>query len=238
MTSEDASSSPPSSAHAPRALRVGIRDVVFGRDVVYVEPVNMYECTLGDGCFVGPFCEVQRGVVIGRKTRVQSHTFICSKVTIGEACFVGHGVSFVNDWCRDGEPCFDPDGWQPVTIGDRVMIGTNTTIMPVSICSDVTIGAGSVVTRDIVSPGIYAGVPARRMGGGGDGDRGTGGGGGGSGGSGGSGGGEGSELGGGEGGGEGGDLGLWRAPRLVLMGAVVAVVGTLCAYRRRVVVVS
>ena len=234
MTSEDASSSPPSSAHAPRALRVGIRDVVFGRDVVYVEPVNMYECTLGDGCFVGPFCEVQRGVVIGRKTRVQSHTFICSKVTIGEACFVGHGVSFVNDWCRDGEPCFDPDGWQPVTIGDRVMIGTNTTIMPVSICSDVTIGAGSVVTRDIVSPGIYAGVPARRMGGGGDGDRGTGGGGGGSGG----GGGEGSELGGGEGGGEGGDLGLWRAPRLVLMGAVVAVVGTLCAYRRRVVVVS
>jgi carbonic anhydrase/acetyltransferase-like protein (isoleucine patch superfamily) len=81
----------------PRRWQAQIRDVVFGHGVTVVEPVNLYECVIGDECFIGPFVEIQRGVRIGRRTRVQSHSFICELVTIGEECFIGHGVMFIND---------------------------------------------------------------------------------------------------------------------------------------------
>jgi acetyltransferase-like isoleucine patch superfamily enzyme len=85
-------------------------------------------------------------------------------VTIGEDCVVAHGVMFINDLFRTGGPARgDRRQWRPTTIGNRVSIGSNATILPVSICDDVVIGAGSVVTRDIVVPGIYAGNPARRL---------------------------------------------------------------------------
>lgn len=141
-----------------------VRDVVAGDGVVIVEPTNLYECTLGDRVFVGPFCEVQKGVVIGAGTRVQSHSFVCELVTIGADCFVGHGVMFVNDRFASGGPARgDTSKWESTTIGDRVSIGSNATIMPVAICDDVVIGAGSVVTRSITEPGIYAGNPARLL---------------------------------------------------------------------------
>jgi UDP-3-O-[3-hydroxymyristoyl] glucosamine N-acyltransferase len=75
----------------PRRWQAQIRDVIFGYGVTVVEPVNLYECVIGDECFIGPFVEIQRGVRIGRRTRVQSHSFICELVTIGEECFIGHG---------------------------------------------------------------------------------------------------------------------------------------------------
>lgn len=124
---------------------------------------NVYECILEDDVFVGPFVEIQTGVVIGKKTRVQSHSFICELVTIGEDCFIGHGVMFVNDLLRDGPARGDQSKWKKTFIQDRVYIGSNSTILPVTICSDVTIGAGSVVTKDIVTPGKYAGNPAVRL---------------------------------------------------------------------------
>lgn len=138
-----------------------VRDVDAGNGVTIVEPTNLYDCRLGDNVFVGPFCEVQKGVVIGARTRVQSHSFICELVTIGEDCFVGHGVMFVNDRFASGGPARgDTTKWESTTIGNRVSIGSNATIMPVSICNDVVIGAGSVVTKSIAQPGIYAGNPA------------------------------------------------------------------------------
>lgn len=141
-----------------------IRDVVAGIDVVIVEPSNIYDCTLGDKVFVGPFCEIQKGAVIGARTRVQSHSFVCELVTIGEDCFIGHGVMFINDRFRDGGPARgDQTKWESTRIGDRVSIGSNATIMPVTICDDVVVGAGSVVTKPINEPGTYAGNPARRM---------------------------------------------------------------------------
>ncbi|MDT8759732.1 N-acetyltransferase [Sphingomonas psychrotolerans] len=141
-----------------------VRDVAAGDGVVIVEPSNLYECELGDRVFVGPFCEIQKGVVIGAGTRVQSHSFICELVTIGTDCFVGHGVMFVNDRFASGGPARgDTSKWESTAIGNRVSIGSNATIMPVTICDDVVIGAGSVVTRSIAEPGIYAGNPARLL---------------------------------------------------------------------------
>ena len=146
----------------PRVLTAQVKDVVFGEGCTIIEPVNLYGCTIGDSCFVGPFVEIQRDVVIGARTKVQSHSFICELVTIGEDCFVSHGVMFVNDLFRTGGPAQGNKAlWQSTVIGDRVSIGTNATILPVEICSDVVIGAGSVVTKNITEPGIYAGNPCK-----------------------------------------------------------------------------
>lgn len=146
----------------PRRLQVKSVDVVYGVGVTVVEPVNIYGCVLGDGVFVGPFVEIQSKTRIGARTRIQSHSFICELVTIGADCFVGHGVMFINDRFSIGGPARGrTELWGETRIGDRVSIGSNATILPVSICDDVVIGAGSVVTRTINRPGIYAGNPAR-----------------------------------------------------------------------------
>lgn len=148
----------------PVRKSVAIRDVMFGEGVTVVEPVNLYGCAIGDGCFVGPFVEVQKDVTIGRNCRIQSHAFICELVTIGDDCFISHGAMFINDPFVAGGPARGrKELWRRTVLGDRVSIGTNATIMPVSICSDVVIGAGSVVTKDITEPGTYAGNPARKM---------------------------------------------------------------------------
>jgi len=148
----------------PRRLQSGIVDVDFGDRVTVVEPVNIYGCSLGDGVFVGPFVEIQNNVSIGARTRIQSHAFICELVSIGEDCFVSHGAMFINDPFKIGGPARgDKTQWAPTTIGNRVSIGTNATVMPVSICDDVVVGAGSVVTKDITEPGTYAGNPARKI---------------------------------------------------------------------------
>lgn len=147
----------------PTRLSVGIRDVSFGERVKLVEPVNLYGCTLADDVFVGPFVEIQSNVSIGRATRIQSHSFICEHVTIGERCFIGHGVMFANDLFQSGAPNPDPASWGRTHIGDGVSIGSNATILPVRICQGAVIGAGAVVTRDITVPGTYAGNPARLL---------------------------------------------------------------------------
>ena len=145
-----------------KVYKSSVRDVCFGSNVTIVEPVNLYECQIGAGCFIGPFVEIQKGVEIGARTKIQSHTFICELVKIGSECFVGHGVMFINDLFNEGGPANgDVTKWAKTTICDNVSLGSNSTILPVNICSNVVIGAGSVVTRDIVEPGVYAGNPAR-----------------------------------------------------------------------------
>jgi len=148
----------------PTLRTSGIVDVDFGERVTVVQPVNLYGCQIGDDVFVGPFVEIQRGVRIGDRTRVQSHAFICELVTVGDDCFVSHGAKFVNDPFTKGGPARgDRTQWRSTVIGNRVSIGTNATVLPVAICDDVVIGAGSVVTRPITEPGVYAGVPARKI---------------------------------------------------------------------------
>ena len=141
-----------------------IRDMRFGDNVVIVEPVNLYEAIIGSECFVGPFTEIQKGVLIGDRCRIQSHSFICEHVTIGNDCFVGHGVMFINDDFRSGYPASRSGGeLKKTVVGDRVSIGSNATILPVNICNDCVIGAGAVVTSDIVEKGFYIGNPARKL---------------------------------------------------------------------------
>ena len=151
-------------AAAPTLLQAQVRDITCGARVKLVEPCNVYECALGDDCFVGPFVEIQKGVVIGARSKVQSHAFICELVSIGDDCFIGHGVMFTNDVFAEGGPARGRrDLWRSTQIGNRVSIGSNATLLPVEICDDVVIGAGSVVTRNITEPGIYAGNPARLL---------------------------------------------------------------------------
>jgi acetyltransferase-like isoleucine patch superfamily enzyme len=148
----------------PTIRTAGIVDVTFGENVTVVNPVNLYGCLIGDGTFIGPFVEIQRGAVLGKRCRIQSHVFICDLVEIGDDCFISHGAMFINDSFATGGPANRRrELWRPTRLGSHVSIGTNATILPVNICDHVVVGAGSVVTRDIVEPGIYAGNPARLL---------------------------------------------------------------------------
>lgn len=148
----------------PVILSARIADVQFGIDVKVVEPVNLYGCEIGDSSFIGPFVEIQKEVKIGKRCRIQSHTFICELVTIGDDCFIGHGVMFINDLFSDGGPARgDKSKWLSTRIGNNVSLGSNSTILPVTICDNVVIGAGAVVTKDITVPGTYAGNPAKLL---------------------------------------------------------------------------
>ena len=150
--------------HKPVILESLIRDVSFGENVKVVKPVNMYGCSIGDNTFVGPFVEIQKDVTIGRNCKIQSHSFICELVTIGDNCFISHGAMFINDTFSNGGPAGgNKNRWKSTSVGKNVSIGTNATVMPVSITNNVVIGAGSVVTKNITEPGIYAGNPARKI---------------------------------------------------------------------------
>jgi UDP-2-acetamido-3-amino-2,3-dideoxy-glucuronate N-acetyltransferase len=145
-----------------------IDDVAFGDDVVVHSFVNLYGCRIGAGTRIGTFVEVQRGAEIGARCKIQSHTFICEGVTIGNGCFIGHGVVFVNDkWPRarngDGELA-GPADWAmlPVEVGDDATIGSGAVIAGgVRIGRGATVGAGAVVTRDVPPGAVVTGVPAR-----------------------------------------------------------------------------
>ena len=147
-----------------KILKSKIIKVKKGKNFKVISPVNIYECIFGNDCFVGPFTEIQRNVKIGHHTRIQSHSFICEFVEIGNNCFVGHGVMFINDKFKTGKPALgDKKKWLKTKVNSNVSIGSNSTILPVKICSNVVFGAGSVVTKNITKPGKYAGNPAKKI---------------------------------------------------------------------------
>lgn len=139
-----------------------VSNIKYGSNFNYVEPVNLYGCEFEDDVFIGPFVEIQANVTVGSNTRIQSHSFICSNVTIGKDCLIAHGVVFTNDKFLDGKANFGPH-FDNTNIGNNVLIGSNSTILPITIVDDVIIGAGSVVTKNINEPGVYVGNPARKI---------------------------------------------------------------------------
>ena len=143
---------------------ISIKNVDFGSNVTIIEPVNLYGCSIGNDSFVGPFVEIQKNTTIGKNTKIQSHSFICELVSIGDECFIGHGVMFINDLFSEGKPANgNKDFWKNTKIGNNVSIGSNATILPVEICDHVVIGAGAVVTKNIVESGVYVGNPAKKI---------------------------------------------------------------------------
>lgn len=147
---------------------VRLRDVSLGPGVRYFGFVNMYECQIGSDSKIGTFVEIQKGVVIGRRSKISSHTFICEGVKIGDDVFIGHGVMFTNDRhpkaSIDGQPVTNQWTLEETIIEDRVSIGSNATIRcGIRIGAGAMIGAGAVVTRDVPPGVLVVGVPARPM---------------------------------------------------------------------------
>ena len=146
-----------------KKIKSKIKNLIYGKGCKIIEPVNIYGSKFGKNVFIGPFVEIQNNTVIGDNTRIQSHSFICEKVTIGKNCFVGHGVMFTNDDLKKGKVTRDPKLFKKTKLGNNVVIGSNTTLLPVSIVSGTVIGAGSTVTKNINTKGIYAGTPAKLL---------------------------------------------------------------------------
>lgn len=145
----------------PIFREIGVVDVHFGDKVTVINPVNLYRCSIGSESFIGPFVEIQKNVTIGNRTKIQSHTFICELVDIGDDCFIGHGVMFINDLFSNGGPAMgNKNFWKETRIGNNVSIGSGATILPVDICDNVIIGAGAVIVKNITKPGVYVGNPA------------------------------------------------------------------------------
>jgi len=141
-----------------------IKNVSFGKNVNVIEPCNLYECTIGEGTFIGPFVEIQKGVKIGKNCKIQSHSFVCELVTIKDNCTIAHGVMFINDDFKQGGPAKgNKNLWKHTIIENNVSIGSNATILPVKICAGSVIGAGAVVTKNISKKGVYAGNPAYKI---------------------------------------------------------------------------
>jgi len=135
-----------------------VRDSKIGKNTKIWNFVNMYGSEIGDNSMIGSYTEIQSDVKIGNNVRVQSHSFLCSLVTIEDNVFIGHGVMTINDL---KPPSSDPSTWKPTLIKKGASIGSNVTLLPVTIGENAVIGAGSVVTKDIPANTIAVGNPAR-----------------------------------------------------------------------------
>lgn len=139
-----------------------IRNVKVGKNVKIWEFVNLYECEIGDETMIGTYVEVQNGAYIGKRCRIQSHSFICEGVYIEDNVFIGHGVVFIND----KNPKANNEEWklEPVKICEAASIGSGAIIMGgVTVGKGATVGAGAVVTKDVEANSVVAGVPARLL---------------------------------------------------------------------------
>jgi len=136
-------------------------DVQLGKNVTIFDPnlVNIFGCTIDDDTFIGPFVEITRGVEIGKRCKIESHSFLCTSVSVEDDVFIGHGVIFTNDLYPRVDRQVE---YLPIRVGRGASIGSNATIVAgVSIGDYAVIGAGATVTRNIPPYSIVAGNPAK-----------------------------------------------------------------------------
>ncbi|HTS19751.1 MAG TPA: acyltransferase [Verrucomicrobiae bacterium] len=154
----------------PPSIQLIAPDVKLGKGVRIFGFVNLYGCTIGDDVKIGSFVEIQKGVCVGNRCKISSHTFICEGVTLEDEVFVGHNVTFINDrypraTCDSGALQTEAD-WEcvPTVVKRGASIGSGATLLcGITIGERAIIGAGSVVTKDVPSGAIVAGNPARVM---------------------------------------------------------------------------
>ena len=146
-----------------------LRDVELGADVVVYPFTNLYECRIGEGSRIGPFVEIQKGVVVGARCKIQSHAFLCEGVELGDEVFVGHGVLFINDKrpraTTDGVLQTDADWELQRTIVERgASLGSGAVILGgLRIGREALVGAGAVVTHDVAAGATVVGNPGRPL---------------------------------------------------------------------------
>jgi UDP-2-acetamido-3-amino-2,3-dideoxy-glucuronate N-acetyltransferase len=145
-----------------------IDDVEFGDNVVVQSFTNLYGCRIGDNTRIGPFVEIQRGAVVGRDCKIQSHSFICEGVEIEDEVFVGHGVIFINDkyphaTTAAGELQTESD-WELLRtlVERRASLGSGAVVLGgITIGAAAIVGAGAVVTRDVKAAATVVGNPGK-----------------------------------------------------------------------------
>jgi len=146
-----------------KTAKKNIRAVKVGKDVKIFDFVNLYECSIGDRTQIGAFVEIQKGAKIGKRCRIQSHTFICEGVTIEDEVFIGHGVIFINDKKPSVKKTLAKT-WtlESILVKNGSTIGSGAVIMAgITVGRGAFVGAGAVVTKDVADRGTVVGVPAR-----------------------------------------------------------------------------
>lgn len=145
-------------------------DVKLGQRVRIYSFANLYGCEIGDDVKIGAFVEIQKGVKVGPRCKISSHSFLCEGVSLEEEVFIGHNVTFINDRFpraanEDGSMQTEKD-WKcvPTLIRRGASIGSSVTILcGVTVGERAVVGAGSVVTKDVPAGAVVAGNPARVM---------------------------------------------------------------------------
>jgi UDP-2-acetamido-3-amino-2,3-dideoxy-glucuronate N-acetyltransferase len=145
-------------------------DVKLGQRVKIFSFTNLYGCEIGDDVKIGTFVEIQKGVRVGNRCKISSHSFLCEGVTIEDEVFIGHSVTFINDRYpratnASGTLQTEVD-WHcaPTVVKRGASVGSGSTILcGLTIGEGATVGAGSVVTKDVPPGAVVAGNPARLL---------------------------------------------------------------------------